>query len=69
MYTASAPHHDPELGIIMKHIWNARLAYLNGEDFKAMKSLGRASHYIQDKSVSKGFLGLSHDKREEELSH
>ena len=34
-----------------------------------MKSLGRALHYIQDKSVSKGFLGLSHDTREEELSH
>jgi len=69
VYTASAPHHDPELGIIMKHIWNARLAYLSGDDFHTMKSLGRALHYIQDKSVSKGFLGLSHDKREEELSH
>jgi len=69
VYTVSAPHHDPELGVIMKHIWNARLAYLSGDDFQAMKSLGRALHYIQDKSVSKGFLGLSHDTREEELSH
>ena len=33
-----------------------------------MKSLGRALHYIQDKSVSKGFLGLSHDSREGNVS-
>jgi len=69
VYTASAPHHNPELRVIMKHIWNARLAYLSGDDFQAMKSLGRALHYIQDKSVSKGLLGLSHDTREEELSN
>ena len=67
VYSASAPHHNPELGVIMKHVWNARLAYLRGDDFQAMISLGRALHYIQDKSVSKGFLGLSHEKREEEL--
>jgi len=67
LYISSASHHDPELGVIMKHIWNARLAYLSGDDFQAMKRLGRALHYIQDKSVSKGFFGLSHDKREEEL--
>jgi hypothetical protein len=34
-----------------------------------MKSLGRALHYIQDKSVSKGFLGLSHDSRENDASY
>lgn len=68
IYTARAPHHNPELGVIMKHIWNARLAYLNGDNFQAMKSLGRALHYIQDKSVAKGFLGLSHDSREDNLS-
>jgi len=69
VYTVSASHHDSELGIIMKHIWNARLCYLSGDNFQAMKSLGRALHYIQDKSVSKGFLGLSHDSREEALSY
>ncbi|WP_042684136.1 hypothetical protein [Methermicoccus shengliensis] len=26
-------------------------------------------HYVQDKSVSKGFLGISHNAKEEELSH
>jgi len=68
VYTAPASHHDPELGVIMKHIWNARLSYLSGDNIQAMKSLGRALHYIQDKSVSKGFLGLSHGLREENLS-
>ncbi|MHC1709144.1 MAG: hypothetical protein AB9819_01870, partial [Methanomassiliicoccales archaeon] len=29
--------------------------------------LGMALHYIQDKSTSKGFMGLSHDRREEAL--
>jgi hypothetical protein len=65
----SASHHDPELEVIMKHIWNARLAYLSGDNFQAMKSLGRALHYIQDKSVSKGFFGLSHDSREDDISY
>lgn len=59
-----APHHNPPLRIIMNHVWNARLAYLNGDNPQAMKSLGRVLHYIQDKSVSKGFLGLSHGSRE-----
>lgn len=68
VYTAYASHHDPEIGIIMKHIWDARLAYLSGDKFQAMKSLGMALHYIQDKSVSKGFLGLSHDSREDSIS-
>ncbi len=68
IYTATASHHDPDIGMIMKHIWNARLSYLNGDNIQAMKSLGRALHYIQDKSVSKGFLGLSHDTREEDVS-
>ena len=61
-------HHDPESGIIMKYIWDARLAYLKGDNFLAMKKLGRALHYIQDKSLSKGFLGLSHDSREDKVS-
>lgn len=68
VYTTTASHHDPELEIIMKHIWDARLAYLRGDDFSAMRSLGRALHYIQDKSLSKGFLGLSHDFKEDEAS-
>lgn len=68
IYTLSASHHNPDIGIIMKHIWNARFYYLSGDEFKAMKSIGRAIHYIQDKSVSKGFLGLSHNSREHNVS-
>ena len=34
-----------------------------------MLSLGRTLHYIQDKCVSKGFLGFSHDARESEVSN
>ncbi len=69
VYTTTASHHDPEMKIIMKHIWSARSAHLRGDDFSTMRSLGRALHYIQDKSVSKGFLGLSHDSREDEVSY
>jgi len=68
VYTARVAHHNPDSGVIMKHIWNARLSYLRGDNIQTMKSLGRALHYIQDKSVSKGFLGLSHDTREENVS-
>ncbi len=69
VYTARMPHHDPDLGVIMKHIWNSRQVYLNGDDFQAMKNLGRALHYVQDKSVARGFLGLAHDSREYDLSY
>lgn len=64
-----ASHHNPETEIIMKHIWKARLTYLKrGNNFLTMRSIGRALHYIQDKSVSKGFLSLSHNSREKEVS-
>ena len=68
MYTAYVPHHEPDLGVVMKHIWSARISYLCGDNVQAMRSLGRALHYIQDKSVSKGFLSLSHNGREEDIS-
>lgn len=68
-YKARAPHHNPDLGVIMKHIWNARLAYLRGDSVQAVTSLGKALHYIQDKTVSRGFFGLSHNSREEKVAH
>lgn len=62
-------HHNPETEIIMKHIWKARLTYLKrGDNFLTMRSIERAVHYIQDKSVSKGFLGLAHNSREKDVS-
>lgn len=67
LYTAPAAHHDPSLGVIMKHVWDARLAYLDRDNILTMRSLGMALHYIQDKSVSKGFLGLWHESRENKI--
>lgn len=67
LYMDRAPHHNPSLGVVMKHIWNARLSYLDEDNIEAVKSLGKALHYVQDSCVSKGFLGFSHDSREEDL--
>ncbi|MFB0561163.1 MAG: zinc dependent phospholipase C family protein [Candidatus Lokiarchaeia archaeon] len=64
---AREPHHKPSLGVVMKHIWKARLSYLDGDNIRALKSLGKALHYVQDKCVSKGFLSLSHNSREADL--
>ncbi|MBS7288340.1 MAG: hypothetical protein KIH01_06240 [Candidatus Freyarchaeota archaeon] len=64
VYVARAPHHNPGLRVVMRHVWRARRSYLGGDDFEALRSLGRALHYIQDMSASKGFLGLSHDSVE-----
>ncbi|MEM3511640.1 MAG: hypothetical protein QXW47_09880 [Candidatus Jordarchaeales archaeon] len=64
VYVARASHHDPSLRLIMKHVWRARKSYLKGEYIEALRSLGRALHYVQDMSVSKGVLWLSHDLRE-----
>jgi hypothetical protein len=66
-YMSRAPHHKPRLGVVMKHVWNARLSYLDRDHIEAVKSLGRALHYVQDSCVSKGFLGLSHNSREKDL--
>jgi hypothetical protein len=67
VYVARAPHHRPSLSVVMKHIWNARRSYLNNDYLESVKSLGRALHYVQDSCLSKGFLGLSHGSREEDL--
>lgn len=60
-----APHHDPPAGTIMAYLWRARKAYLLGNDYWAVKNLGRALHYVQDKSVSPGRGFRRHDAREE----
>ncbi len=67
VYVARAPHHKPSLSIVMKHVWDARISYLNNDSAGSVRSLGRALHYVQDSCVSKGFLGLSHGSREEDL--
>jgi len=63
-----APHHQPPTGTIMAYLWRSRRAYLQGNDYWAVKSLGRALHYVQDKSVSPGRRFRQHDRREEEVA-
>lgn len=68
LYTGNAPHHNPDNGLIMRYIWYARQNHLKERDAEAMRNLGRALHYIQDKSVYKGVFGGAHDSVEEELT-
>lgn len=67
-FIGRAPHHDAPEGIIMGHAWRSREAYLRGDDRLAARYLGRALHYVQDRSVSPGFMGLGHDPREEYIA-
>ncbi len=63
-----AAHHHPSTSMVMSYVWEAREAYLKNDQVTAMRSIGRALHYIQDKSVSRGFRGWTHDLREEAVS-
>lgn len=63
-----APHHHPHTGTVMGHAWMARRAYLQGNHYWAVRSLGRALHYVQDKSVHTGFMFWAHDSREEAIA-
>ncbi len=67
-YIGRAPHHLPPTGTIMAYAWRSRKAYLLGNDYWAVKSLGRALHYVQDKCVYTGFMGWAHDANEDELA-
>lgn len=67
-FIGRVPHHDPPTGTIMGHAWRSREAYLRGDDRAAARHLGRALHYVQDKSVSVGFMGWGHDPREEDIA-
>ena len=61
-------HHDPSNRVIMLHVWMARRSMLRNDTYQGYRHLGMALHYIQDKSTSKGFLGLTHKRREERLA-
>jgi len=52
----------------MLHVCMARRSFLRNNNYLGYRHLGMALHYIQDKSTSKGFLGMSHDRREEALA-
>lgn len=63
-----AAHHHPSTSMVMSYVWEARLAYLAEDECTALRSIGRALHYVQDKAVSKGFRGWTHDWRENAIS-
>ena len=67
-YIGRAPHHQPPTGTIMAYAWRARRAYLDGNDYWAVKSIGRALHYVQDKCVHTGLGGWRHDAREDDIA-
>jgi len=67
-YIGRAPHHRPPTGTIMAYAWRSRRAYLQGNDYWSVKSLGRALHYVQDKCVTTGYKGRRHDHMEEEIA-
>jgi hypothetical protein len=57
-------HHGSPDHVILMFIWKARKAYLEGDFEEASRDMGRALHYIQDRSVAKGWRGRAHDRRE-----
>ncbi|MCG7843815.1 MAG: hypothetical protein MIO90_00100 [Methanomassiliicoccales archaeon] len=67
-YSYRISHHHPPRRIIMLHIWMARMSLLRNDTYQGYRHLGMALHYLQDKSTSKGFMGISHDRREENLA-
>ena len=79
-YHARVSHHSKnpdeiDDSRVMKHIWDARVSFLRGNNLHFIKSLGYALHYIQDGAVSKYRKILfferesykTHNKREEDL--
>ncbi len=67
-YSYRVSHHRPRRRVVMLHVWMARRAFLRKDSYLGYRHLGMALHYLQDKSTSKGFLGMSHDRREKELA-
>lgn len=67
-YSYRVSHHRPSRRVFMLHIWMARRSFLRNDSYLGYRHLGMALHYIQDRSTSKGFMGLFHDRREEALA-
>jgi hypothetical protein len=62
-------HHRPSKLFIRKLLWKARAAYIEGREEDALWCLGRALHYVQDRSVATGPFSWFHDEREAEIGH
>jgi hypothetical protein len=60
-------HHRATKRFIKGLLWKARAAYLEGREDDAMWCLGRALHYVQDRSVAVGPFHWFHDAREAEI--
>lgn len=60
-------HHRASDALIMDYLWRARKCWLRGEIEDTLRLLGRALHYVQDRCVDIGFLGLRHEEREWEI--
>ena len=71
VYTRAVPvsHHNPSIGMIMRHVWRARRSLLAGDAESAAYWAGWAVHYVQDKCAGKGPLGLRHGPVEEGAAH
>ncbi|MCE5261160.1 MAG: hypothetical protein LLG21_04165 [Euryarchaeota archaeon] len=61
-------HHHPSHRTFMLHVWIARRSFLRNDRYQGYRHLGMALHYLQDRSTSKGLLGLTHSRREEALA-
>lgn len=66
-YRQRVRHHKVRWRFIMSLVWKARLAHLEGREEDAVWCLGRAMHYVQDRSVAIGPFGILHDRREAEI--
>jgi len=60
-------HHRATKRFIKSLLWKARAAYLEDREEDAMWCLGRALHYVQDRSVAVGPFNWFHDAREAEI--
>jgi hypothetical protein len=60
-------HHRPSKFFIRRLLWKARKAYIEGREEDALWCLGRALHYVHDRSVATGPFGWFHDEREAEI--
>jgi len=61
-------HHDPARPELMRLLWKARSARLEGRNEDAVWCLGRALHYIQDMHVRTGPFMLKHDQAERDIA-
>jgi hypothetical protein len=60
------PHHSPTTSLILDYVWRARGSIVNGDESVGMFNLGRAMHYLQDRTV--GFSSKKqHDRKEKQI--